>query len=68
MKPFPWGQVAVGVAITVATCAGGAAIDVRDRVSSVEHRQREAENVQAERDRLILYRLDHIQRMLEGKP
>jgi hypothetical protein len=46
-----WREIAIGVCIAIATAAGGAAVDVRDRVAACEASDRQAGAVKAAEDR-----------------
>ena len=57
--------VIAGLAITAGAAACGAAVDVRDRQHATDARLERVEQVQTEREKLILYRLDDIRARLD---
>lgn len=60
--------IIAGLAVTAGATACGAAVEVRDRQAATDGRVERIEQVQAEREKLILYRLDSIDRKLEARP
>lgn len=56
-----WREALLGLAVSASVAAGGAAVNLRDRVAAAEAEAAKACATQAERERLILYRLDQLQ-------
>lgn len=68
---WDWRGVIAGLAIALASTAVLGAVDVRDRLAACESTATRQADVQAERDRLVLYRLERIDaalQRLESKP
>lgn len=55
-----WREIAVALCIMACAAAGGAAVDVRDRVARCESTDQRIDEVQAERYKAIVQRLDDI--------